>query len=62
MRLSEPERVRFTEVRATLIRLVLSVIGAVVVLVVLAYIAARWLVAPLRTLETIMHAYAGGNY
>jgi HAMP domain-containing protein len=62
MHLSEPGRIRFAEVRSTLSRLVLSVIGAVVVLVVLAYIAARWLVTPLRTLEAIVHAYAGGNY
>lgn len=60
--LSEPASIRFAEVRATLSRLVLSILAAVLAVVVVAYLMARWLVAPLRTLQDIVQAYARGHY
>jgi len=60
--LSEPASIRFAEVRATLSRLVLSILAAVLAVVVVAYLIARWLVSPLRPLRDIVQAYARGNY
>jgi serine phosphatase RsbU (regulator of sigma subunit) len=62
LRLSESTERRFAEVRTTLVRLIMSVLGAVLLLIGFAYVVARWLVSPLGTLTGLVQAYAGGDY
>ncbi len=61
LRLFEPEAARFADVNKTLLTLAVSILGGVVVLILVAYVVARWLVSPLGTLNDLVNAYAAGE-
>ncbi len=62
LEISEPSSVWFADVDRTMKRLMLSIVGAMLLLLIFAFIVAGWLTWPLNDLIGIVNLYAGGEY
>jgi PAS domain S-box-containing protein len=62
IKILEPSDIRLAEVRRTAKLLILYIVGALVLLIAVAYVFARRLTTPLKGLINIVNAYADGSY